>query len=144
MAGAPYKDVWYAPAGNSWQAMMLEDAGVNYIYADTEGTGSLSFSTEQVLHDAAQTEYWIAPGQFIDYRTMQEEISVVEAFRAFEQKNVFTYALTLGEQGGVEYYESASMRPDIVLKDLVDIFYPQLLPDHEPYYFKPLKDTSPE
>ena len=37
------------------------------------------------------------------------------------------------------YYELAPQRPDIVLKDLVAIFHPELLPEYEPYFFKPLQ-----
>jgi len=138
MAGAPYKDVWYAPAGNSWQARMLADAGADYIYADIEGTGSLSYATEQVLADAADTDFWIAPSQYTSIKRLSAEVKAAEQFNAYKNAKIFTFALTTGETGGVEYYEKASMRPDIVLKDLVHILHPEMLKNYQPYFFKPL------
>ena len=60
------------------------------------------------------------------------------SFKAFQQKRLFTFAKTRGATGGLQYYELAPSRPDIVLKDLIHIFHPELLGDHEPYFFKPL------
>ena len=61
-------------------------------------------------------------------------------FESFKNKQVYTHALTVGAKGGVTYYEEASMRPDLVLKDLVKILHPDLQLDHELYFFKPLED----
>jgi len=33
----------------------------------------------------------------------------------------------------------ASARPDLVLKDLIKIFHPELLPDYKPFFFKNLE-----
>ena len=35
----------------------------------------------------------------------------------------------------VPYYETAQLQPDVVLKDLVKILHPELLPDYTPYYY---------
>jgi iron complex transport system substrate-binding protein len=37
------------------------------------------------------------------------------------------------------YYELAPNRPDIVLKDLVKILHPELLPSYTPFFFEKLK-----
>ena len=39
---------------------------------------------------------------------------------------------------GTLYYELAPQRPDLVLKDLIHILHPGLLPNYVPYFFKPL------
>ena len=44
-----------------------------------------------------------------------------------------------GKTGGVIYYELAPNRPDLVLKDLVKIFHPELLPNYELFFFEKLK-----
>lgn len=41
--------------------------------------------------------------------------------------------------GGSDFWESGVVRPHIVLKDMIRIFHPELLPDHELYYFRQLK-----
>jgi iron complex transport system substrate-binding protein len=53
---------------------------------------------------------------------------------------VFTYTLKKGETGGLEYFELGYMRPDLILKDLMKILHPSLLPDYELYFYKQLNE----
>lgn len=138
LSGALYKDVWYLPGGNSWAANFLKDANANYLWQNSNDQGSLSLSWEQVLKVAQHADYWIAPAQFKSYDEMKLASEHYMQFNAFKNKKVFTFANTLGETGGSLYYELAPQRPDLVLKDLIHILHPQLLPDHEPFFFKPL------
>lgn len=140
LSGATWNDQWYLPYGNSWQGQILKDAGADYIYATTEGNGSLAYNIEKVLMDGRKATYWIAPAQYTSYSKMLADNQSYALFDAFKNKQVYTHALTIGAKGGVTYYEEASMRPDLVLKDLVKILHPELLPYHELYFFKPLKD----
>ena len=140
VAGAPWKGTWYAPAGESWQALMLEDAGADYIYAETKGTGSLSYDSEKVINDASSADYWIAPGQFTSYTELKKQVKGAELFNAFESKRIYTFADTKGATGGVIYYEEASMRPDKVLADLVHYMHPDLDLEISPTFFQPLAD----
>ena len=139
MAGAMFKDQWYLPAGNSWQALFLEDANANYLFSDTEGTGSLSLSLETMLAQAAQAEFWVGPAQFTAYDELKKASPHYQQFRAFQERNVFSFATEKGETGGVIFYELAPNRPDLVLKDLISIFHPDLLPDYQTTFYKPLE-----
>ncbi len=138
LSGALYKDVWYLPGGNSWASKFLEDANTNYPWSDTEQTGSLNLSIESVLAKAQHTDFWISPSQFTSYQEMEDANVHYLQFEAFKNKNVYTFANTKGETGGLLYYELAPNRPDLVLKDLIHIFHPALLPEHELFFFKPL------
>lgn len=140
IAGATWKDVWYLPYGNSWQGKIIGDAHGDYIYSNTTGTGSLSYNIERVLTDAQNAAVWIAPGQYTSYAAMKADNTAYSQFTAFQNKKVYTFALNKGARGGIIYYEEASMRPDLVLKDLVKILHENSLPDHELYFFKPLND----
>jgi len=139
LAGSMYKDQWYVPYGNAWQAQFIKDANAEYIYAHTKGSGSMALSFETVLSEAQNTEYWVAPGQFKSIEHLRETSSHYNQFDAVKNQKVFTYSNTTGETGGVLYYELAPNRPDLVLKDLISIFHPELLPDYETTFFKPLK-----
>ncbi len=139
LAGSMYKDQWYVPYGNAWQAQFIKDANAEYIYAHTKGSGSMALSFETVLSEAQNTEYWVAPGQFKSIEHLRETSSHYNQFDAVKNRKVFTYSNTTGETGGVLYYELAPNRPDLVLKDLISIFHPELLPDYETTFFKPLK-----
>ncbi len=139
LSGALYKDVWYLPAGESWAAGFIEDANAEYLWKETKGTGSLSLSLEAVLDKGAEADYWISPSQFGSYNEMIRANEHYTSFKAFREKRVHTFALTRGSTGGLLYYELGPARPDIVLRDLIRIFHPELLPDHEPFFFKPLE-----
>jgi len=138
IAGSMYKDSWFVPYGNSWQAQFIKDANAAYIYKDTEGSGSKALSFESVLNDAQNADFWVAPGQFQSYEQLLETSQHYKQYKAVKDKNVFTYSNTLGATGGVLYYELAPNRPDLVLKDLISIFHPELLKDYKPTFFKPL------
>lgn len=138
LSGALWKDQWYLPGGDSWQAHLITDANANYIYKDTENNGSLSLSFESVLNDAKDAEFWIAPAQYTSYSQMLDQHAHYQEFKAFENKNIFTFAKEKGETGGVIYYEMAPHRPDWVLKDLINIFHPHILPDYQNHFFKAL------
>ncbi len=138
VAGAMYKDQWYLPAGDSWQAIFLKDANSEYLFADSEGTGSLSLSFEAVLAQAAEADFWIGPAQFQTYEEMRNASPHYTRFSAFQNQKVYTFSSKKGETGGVVFYELAPNRPDLVLKDLISIFHPTLLPDYESTFYKPL------
>jgi len=138
LSGALYKDVWYLPGGNSWAATFLEDANTQYLWQETEATGSLSLNIENVLEKGKNAEYWISPSQYISYKDLEEADRHYLQFDAFQKKKTYTFAKTVGDTGGLLYYELAPQRPDLVLKDLVYIFHQELLPNHELFFFKPL------
>jgi len=138
LSGAMYKDIWYLPQGDSWAAQFIADANGEYLWKDSEGTGSISLHLENVLEKAKKAEYWIGPGQFTSLNQMNESHSVYREFEAFQQKKVYSFTTRKGATGGVLYYELAPNRPDLVLKDIIKILHPELLPNYESYFFKAL------
>ena len=139
LSGALFKDVWYLPAGESWAAQFIKDANGEYLYQATSGTGSLSLSLESVLEEGQQANVWIAPSRFTSYQEMEQANAHYQRFNAFRAKKIYTFANTRGATGGLLYYELAPQRPDLVLQDLVHFFHPEILPDHNPYFFTPLQ-----
>jgi len=140
MSGSLYKDVWYTPAGDSWVAQFLADANCNYLWQDTNGTGSLSLSIESVLDKAENADFWIGASGNHSYKELENKNQHNTRFKAFKNRNIYTFGLTQGSTGGLLYYELGPNRPDIILKDLIHIFHPNLLPGHELFFFKPLLD----
>ena len=138
MSGAMYKDVWYLPGGNSWAAQFIKDANANYLWQKTPETGSLSLGWESVLQKAQLANFWIAPAQFTSYTDMRNSSTHYQQFKPFKEQQIYTFSNTLGKTGGLLYYELAPQRPDLVLKDLIHIFHPELLPNHTSFFFKPL------
>ncbi len=139
LSGAIYKDVWYAPGGNSWASQFIKDANANYIYKDTKNTGSLPLSWETVLEKGQHADFWISPDQFTTYSDMKNSSAHYAQFDAFKNKNIYSFSGTVGDTGGLLYYELGPTKPDLILKDLIHIFHPELLQNYKPFFFKPLE-----
>ncbi|RZK06567.1 MAG: ABC transporter substrate-binding protein [Flavobacterium sp.] len=139
LAGDMFEGTWYLPKGGSWGSLLLAQAGGNYLWSDSEGTGSLSLSFETVLEKAKEADFWITSGQFSSLKEMTDANTHYSQFKAFKNKNVYAFSGKKGKTGGILYYELAPNRPDIVLKDIVKTLHPELLPNYKPFFFEKLK-----
>jgi iron complex transport system substrate-binding protein len=139
LCGAMYENQWYVPQGDSWAALFLKDAQSNYLWANIKGTGSLSVPFETILEKAQNAEFWIAPGDFSTLKQMSDSNAHYNQFASFKNKKVYSYAVNKGATGGIVYFELSPSRPDIVLKDLIKIIHPELVPDYELFFFQKLE-----
>jgi iron complex transport system substrate-binding protein len=139
LAGDMFEDRWYLPKGTSWGSILLKEANGNYLWKETSGTGSLSLSFETVYFKAKDADFWITSGQFSTLSEMTNSNPHYAKFKAFKNKNVYSFSGKKGKTGGILYYELAPNRPDIVLKDIVKILHPELLPSYTPFFFEKLK-----
>lgn len=138
-SGAIFENQWYMPQGNSWGALFIKEANANYLWSETKGTGSLSLSFESVLIKAQNADFWIGPGQFTSLKEMRAANPHYAQFKAFQTKNVYSYSTKKGKTGGLIYYELAPNRPDLVLKDMIKILHPEVLPNYKLYFFEKLQ-----
>ncbi|MBC3757687.1 ABC transporter substrate-binding protein [Hyunsoonleella sp. SJ7] len=138
LSGAMHSDVWYLPNGTSTEAQLLKDANVNYLWSDTQGSGSLKLNFESVFVKAKTAEIWLSPSNYSSYENLKNGNENHSQFDAFQNKNIYSFTNTTGATGGVLYYELGMTRPDLVLKDIIKICHPELLKEYSPYFFKPL------
>lgn len=137
--GAIFENQWYLPHGNSWGSVFIRDAGGKYIWSDSQGTGSLSLPFETVLEKAGEADFWIGPAQFTSLAAMTNDNPHYSQFKAYRNKKVYSFSNKKGKTGGLIFYELAPNRPDLVLKDMLKILHPELLPDYELYFFEQLR-----
>lgn len=138
-SGAIYQDKWYLPGGKSWASLFIKDANATYLWAETPETGSLSLSFETVLERAENADFWIGPAQFTTLKEMTDTNPNYKFFKAYKNGNVYSFSSKKGKTGGVLYYELAPNRPDLILKDLIKIMHPEILPDYSLFFFEKLK-----
>ena len=139
LIGDCYQDHWNLPKGNSWGCRFLYDAKSQYLWQNTNGTGSNTLSFESVFEKANQADFWFSSGQFSTKKEMLQSNPHYAQFKAFKSDNLYTFGNKKGKTGGIIYYELAPNRPDLVLKDLVKILHPELLKNYKPYFFEKLK-----
>ncbi|MEM0940516.1 MAG: ABC transporter substrate-binding protein [Bacteroidota bacterium] len=138
MTGNNFKGTWYMPSSDSYLTRLIHDAGGDYYYKNERSTGNLPLSFEVVLDDLIEADYWIGPRaeSMKELKMMDERYTL---FKAFREGNVYTFNKRTSENGGNDYWESGMTRPDLILKDVIKIFHPELLPHHELYYYKKLQ-----
>lgn len=137
--GSDYQGTWSMPGGNSFAAAFLKDAGADYLWADDPSTGSLPLAFEAVFEKAQNADYWVNVGYFSTLADLLAADARYADFAAYQNGNVWNNDARITATGGNDYYESAVAHPDVVLADLIKIFHPDLLPDHELVYYRQMK-----
>lgn len=137
LSGSMFKDTWYVPNGNSWGAKFIKDAHAQYLWKDAEGSGSIALNLESVLEKAQDAEFWVSAGSFQTKESLLASNKHYKQFDAFQNSMVYM-SNKMGETGGLLFYEKAPSRPDLMLKDLIKIFHPELLPNYELYFYRKL------
>ena len=138
LTGGLFKDVWHVAGGKSWMAQFLNDAQTDYLWADTTEKGGIGLSLESVLDKSQNADFWLNPSMLVSYNEMRQSNRHYQQFNAFKNQTIYSNTIVKGATGGLIYYELAPQRPDLVLKDLIHIFHPELLPEHKLFFFKPL------
>ena len=139
-SGFSYDGTWYMPGGKSYAAQLLQDAGANYLWADVESEGSVPLDFEAVFERASGADYWVNMSQ--DWQKKEDAIAADPLYgnlTALQNNNAYNNNVQLNKTGGNDYWESGLVNPDVILADLIKIFHPERLPDHEFVYYQPLK-----
>jgi iron complex transport system substrate-binding protein len=135
----PFKGVWYTPAGESYMARFLHDAGANYHWADSKGTGSLPLNVEAVIPVALKADYWLNVGYVDSRKDIAAKDKRFSEFHAFRTDSVYNFNKRVNDIGANDYWESGIVNPHLVLADMIRILHPGLLPRDTLYYYKQLK-----
>jgi iron complex transport system substrate-binding protein len=139
MSGVVYGDAWFLPGGQNYASKILNDAGCHYIWRDDPSNGFLELSFESVYEKARNADFWIGVATFKSLQEIEDSDHRYTRFKPFINKQIYTYDARKGAKGGSEFLELGYLRPDIILKDLVKIGHPELLPDYTLYFHKKLE-----
>lgn len=144
LLNADFQGVWYLPGGRSYMATLLRDAGATYIWDDDASTATRAVDAESVFERGARAEFWLNPGQA---RSIDELLSLDQRYTLFDAVRdcrVYNCNARLGPGGGYDIWETGVANPHLVLADLVRVFHPGLLPDHELIWYHRLDCPDPE
>jgi iron complex transport system substrate-binding protein len=137
--GMPFNGTWYTPAGGSYVAAFLRDAGAAYHWMDTNGTGSLGLSFEAMAPQALKADVWLNPGLADSKKDILSQDPRYSSFPALQTGAVFNNTKRVEEDGPNDYWESGAVNPQGVLADLIRILHPDALPADTLIYYKQLK-----
>lgn len=124
--------VWYVPAGGSYAARLYADAGADYPWADTSGTGSLALSLEEVASKAIDADVWLV--RSYGYHTTPVTLKAMNpryaSFGALKEGAVYSC-----DTEKYNVFAETSFHPERLLADYIAIFHPEVLPDYNCRYF---------
>lgn len=139
LSGIVYGDGWFLPGGKNYAAQLLKDSGCHYLWEDDPSHGFLQLSFESVYEKARDADLWIGVGSYATLEELKNADERYTRFKSFKEGNVYTYNARMGAKGGNEYLELGYLRPDIILKDLVKIAHPSLLPSYELFFHRKIQ-----
>jgi iron complex transport system substrate-binding protein len=116
----------------------LKDAGCDYLWGSDSSHGFLPLSFEHVYEKAHEADLWIGVGTFKSLKEIEDADHRYARFKPFKTKQVYTFDARQGAKGGSEFLELGYLRPDYILKDLIKISHPEVLPDYQLYFHRKL------
>lgn len=138
--GKMHGDNWYAMGGKSFIARIVSDAGGRYFMADDERTGGVNLDFEVVYAQSEKVDYWVIQNkdkQKLTYNSLKTEDARYADFRAWKEKK-----LVCCEMSHTPVNELSAMEPDVLLKDFIKAFHPDVLPQYEPKYYLLMRADS--
>ena len=138
LANEMYGDIWYLPGGKTFTAHYIADANADYILKDNAEDKAATMSFEEVYAKSKQTQYWVNVGNHLS----KQELLNINPF--YGKLEVFNKGKIYGvnakeKQKANDFFESGVVSADLVLKDYIKIFHPELLPDYQLTYMKELR-----
>ena len=125
---------WHAVGGKNYLAQIFEDAGADYVIHDEETSGE-NLEFEQMYALAADADYWRILNSYPDdfsYDALKASEPRNELFKAFKEHKVIYCNMKQ-----TPYYELSPVQPDVLLKDFVAIFHPDLVEkDYQPTFYR--------
>jgi iron complex transport system substrate-binding protein len=139
LTGLPWKDTWYMAGGKSFAAKLIHDAGGDYLWSDNPSDEAVPLDLESVYVKAVNADIWINPGVALNLGQLAQFDERFLDLPVLLKGEVYNNDNRLGPDGGNDYWESGTVRPDLVLADLIKVFHPDLLVDHPYIYYRKLK-----
>jgi iron complex transport system substrate-binding protein len=138
LLGLPFKDTWYISPGNSFISKLISDAGGEYLWQESESAVSMPVGIENVYLRALKADFWLNIGS----AKSKNDISAIDPrlneLPCFKQGNLYNNNYRINPEGGNDYWESGTVSPHLILKDIASIIHPELFSGNELFYYQKL------
>lgn len=121
MLNMPYGDSWFMPSAGSYAVRLIEDAGGDYIYKKNTGNASTPVDMEEAYLLASAADMWLNVGMASTLGEVKAACPKFADTRCFLNGDVYNNNACTNAAGGNDYFESAVVHPDLLLRDLVKI-----------------------
>ena len=149
MLNLPYRDTWFMPPQGSYMVRLIEDAGGEYILRQETkdkrpesesqlANASKPISLEEALVLASRADFWLNLGQIASLEELCATAPRFAKVDAVRFKRIYNNTKRTNESRGSDFWESGAVRPDVILKDLVQILHYEA-PSEKLYYYTKLQ-----
>lgn len=136
MVNTPYAGSWFMPPQGSYITTLIADAGGELVYKADTGNTSVAIDLEEAYRLTSGADVWINVGSATSMEEIRRAYPKVADTECVARGMVYNNNLRSQPGGGNDYFESGVVEPDVVLRDLVKIFHPQLVEEDFHYYRK--------
>lgn len=137
-----YADAWYSPGADTYVGQLIHDAGADLALASADPVGSQPYSFEAAYEQGWDADIWLV--DTFGVATAADLLALDSRFAdfaAFQSGAIWNNNRDENPNGGNNFYEWGVVNPHLVLADLLAIFHPQLLPDHEFAFYQRLSES---
>ena len=117
-------------------AKLIEDAGGEYIYKKNTGTSSLPIDLEEAFQLISKTDYWLNLNNLNSIDELKSEVPKFSETKVVKEGNIYNNNYRRSSGGGNDCFETGVINPDLILRDLIKIFHPELINEDFVYYHK--------
>ena len=107
-----------------------------YPWSDDNSNGSLALDFPQVLNKANDADFWLVStiGTDLTKKTFLNLYSHNNQFEAFKEGYIYS-----ANTATSRLFEETPFHPNLLLKEYMKIFHPELLPDYKLKYYKKIE-----
>ena len=134
MINTPYADSWFMPSTTSYIARLIADAGGDYIYQQNTSNHSLPIDLEQAALLTTQADIWLHVENINTLDDLRRQLPKFAHMPCVQRGEVYNCDKRRVAGGGNDYWESGVVHPDVILRDLIKIFHPELVSEEFVYY----------
>ena len=136
MLNTPYADSWFMPSTTSYLARLIADAGGDYIYKKNTSNHSVPIDIEEAALLTTEADIWLHVEGVSSLKDLRQQYPKFAKMPCVQRGEVYNCDQRRVTGGGNDYWESGVVQPDVVLRDLIKIFHPELISEELVYYRK--------
>jgi len=139
IVGHNRKGAWTTHGSSAWFVQFLLDAGGDYILEPENEYEENVISLEVAIQIGMNADYWVNPQwETTKIADLVGQDKRYKLFKAVREKHVYNNNAATFNNGRNRFWETGMVEPHMVLADLIKIFHPGILPDHELIYYRKL------
>ena len=136
MLNTPYADSWFMPSTSSYLARLIADAGGDYIYKKNTSNHSQPIDLEEAALLTTEADIWLHVEGVSSLKDLRQQYPKFAKMPCVQRGEIYNCDKRSILGGGNDYWELGVVQPDVVLRDLIKIFHPELVSEEFVYYRK--------